>query len=111
MSMISLTKIQNVLPEFIDTRLMPTAPDWIKFLLGASKPFALRRADELITQNLQMLKASGMVNEQNQLDIEKFKVFLDGGFNSSPKVTLFGFNFDKQDGDALMGIIDKYKDS
>ena len=52
MSVISLTKIQNVLPEFIDTRLMPSAPDWMKFMLGASKPFALRRADVLITQNL-----------------------------------------------------------
>ena len=73
MSVISLTKIQNVLAEFIDTRLMPSAPDWMKFMLGASKPFALRRADELITQNLPMLKASGMVNDQNQLDIEQFK--------------------------------------
>ena len=50
MSVISLSKIQNVLPEFIDTRLMPSAPSHIKWILGGSTFIILRRADDLIDQ-------------------------------------------------------------
>jgi hypothetical protein len=34
MAYISLTKLQNVVPEFIDSRLMPSAPPAMKWILG-----------------------------------------------------------------------------
>lgn len=111
MSLISLSKLQNVLPEFIDTRLMPSAPSHIKWILGGSTFIILRRADDLIAQYLPMMKSFGLVNDQNQLDIELAKGFINSGFDKSGIVPLFGFNFDKTDGEALVGILEKYKDS
>lgn len=111
MSVISLSKIQNVLPEFIDTRLMPTAPSAMKWVLGGSTFLILRRSDAIIAQYLPTMKAVGLVNENNQLDIELTKGFLNSAFEKSGNVTMFGFTFDKTDGEALVGILEKYKDS
>lgn len=110
MSVISLSKIQNVLPEFVDTRLMPSASSGMKWLLGGSTFLILRRADTIIAQYLPMMKNAGLVNEQNQLDIELAKGFINSAFDKSGKVSAFGFIFDKTDGEALIGILEKYKD-
>lgn len=110
MSVISLSKIQNVLPEFVDTRLIPSAPSHIKWLLGGSTFIILRQADAMIAQYLPMMKSLGLVNDQNQLDIEMAKGFINSAFDKSGNVPLFGFNFDKSDGEAFIGILEKYKD-
>lgn len=111
MSVISLSKIQNVLPEFVDTRLMPSAPSAMKWILGGSTFLILRRADTMIAQYLPMMKSVGLVNEQNQLDIELAKGFINSAFDKSGTVFMFGFKFDKSDGEALIGILEKYKDA
>lgn len=110
MARISLSKIQNVLPEFIDTRLMPSAPTAMKWILGGSTFLILRQADTIIAQYLPMMKTAGLVNDQNQLDIELAKGFINSAFEKSGTVPMFGFNFDKSDGEALIGILEKYKD-
>lgn len=110
MARISLSKIQNVLPEFIDTRLMPSAPTAMKWILGGSTFLILRQADTIIAQYLPMMKTAGLVNDQNQLDIELAKGFINSAFEKSGTVPIFGFNFDKSDGEALIGILEKYKD-
>lgn len=109
MARISLSKIQNVLPEFIDTRLMPSAPTAMKWILGGSTFLILRQADTIIAQYLPMMKTAGLVNDQNQLDIELAKGFINSAFEKSGTVPMFGFNFDKSDGEALIGILEKYK--
>lgn len=110
MSVISLSKIQNVLPEFVDTRLMPSAPSAMKWILGGSTFLILRRADAIIAQYLPMMKMAGLVNGNNQLDIELTKGFLNSAFDKSGNITMYGFTFDKTDGEALIGILEKYKD-
>lgn len=110
MSVISLSKIQNVLPEFVDTRLMPSAPSAMKWILGGSTFLILRRADAIIAQYLPMMKMAGLVNDSNQLDIELTKGFLNSAFDKSGNITMYGFTFDKTDGEALIGILEKYKD-
>lgn len=110
MARISLSKIQNVLPEFIDTRLMPSAPTAMKWVLGGSTFLILRQTDTIIAQYLPMMKTAGLVNDQNQLDIELAKGFINSAFEKSGTVPMFGFNFDKSDGEALIGILEKYKD-
>lgn len=110
MSVISLSKIQNVLPEFVDTRLMPSAPTTMKWILGGSTFLILSRADAIVAQYLPTMKMAGLVNDNNQLDIELTKGFLNTAFEKSGNVTLFGFTFDKSDGEALVGIMEKYKD-
>lgn len=111
MSVISLSKIQNVLPEFVDTRLMPSAPSAMKWILGGGTFVILRQADTMIAKYLPMMKNVGLVNEQNQLDIELAKGFINSAFDKSGTVNVFGFNFDKTDGEALIGILEKYKDA
>lgn len=110
MSVISLSKIHNVLPEFVDSRLMPSAPSVMKWILGGSTFLILRQADDIISQYLPMMKSFGLVNDQNQLNIELTKGFINSAFSKSGTISLFGFNFDKTDGEAFIGILEKYKD-
>ncbi len=67
---ISLSKISQVLPEFVDTRLMPSAPSTMKWILGGSTFLILHQADALIQKYLPMLKQVGIIDESNKLDIE-----------------------------------------
>lgn len=96
---ISLSKISQVLPEFVDTRLMPSAPSTMKWLLGGST-FLI----------LPMLKQVGIVDENNKVDIEVAKGFINSAFDKSGTVEYLGFKFDKSDGEALINIMEKYKD-
>lgn len=57
------------------------------------------------------LGIAGTVGLVNQLDIELAKGFINSAFDKSGIVPLFGFNFDKTDGEALVGMLEKYKDS
>ena len=110
MSVISLSKIQNVLPEFVDTRLIPSAPSTMRWILGGGTFLVLRQADTMINQYLPMIKSLGLVNDNNQLDIELTKGFINSAFDKSGVINLLGFNFDKSDGEALIGTMEKYKD-
>lgn len=110
MAYISLTKLQNVVPEFIDSRLMPSAPPAMKWILGGSTFILLKRADDILNQYTPMLKTMGLVNDKNQLDIDLTQGFINSAFAKSDNITMFGFTFDKNDGEALIGILDKYKD-
>lgn len=67
---ISLSKISQVLPEFVDTRLMPSAPSTMKWILGGSTFLILHQADTLIGKYLPVLKQVGIVDENNKVDIE-----------------------------------------
>ena len=63
---ISLSKISQVLPEFVDTRLMPSAPSTMKWILGGSTFLILHQADTLIGKYLPMLKQVGIVDNNNK---------------------------------------------
>lgn len=110
-ALISLSKLQNVIPEFIDTRLMPSAPSTMKWILGGSTFVILRRMDSIVSQYLPMLKTAGIVNDNNQIDIEMAKGFINSVFEKSGRVTVMNFTFDKSDGEALIGILEKYRDT
>ena len=110
MAVISLSKIQNVLPEFIDTRMMPVAPTNIKWVLGGATFLVLGQADALLGKYLPMLKALNLVNDNNQLDIELTKGFINSAFSKSDSLGFYGFTFNKHDGEALIAILEKYKD-
>ena len=107
---ISLSKISQVLPEFVDTRLMPTAPSTMKWILGGSTFLVLNQADALIQKYLPMLKQVGIVDENNKVDIPVVDGFLKQAFTKQETIEYFGFKFDKSDGEALINIMEKYKD-
>lgn len=108
---ISLSKISQVLPEFVDTRLMPSAPSTMKWLLGGSTFLILHQADTLIGKYLPMLKQVGIVDENNKVDIEVASGFINSAFDKSGTVEYLGFKFDKSDGEALINIMEKYNDN
>lgn len=110
MSWISLNKLQNIIPEFVDERLIPSAPPVIKWLLGGSTFLVLQKLDEMIKQYAPMLKQLGLINEKNQLDIDRTKGFINSAFNKSGQVTLYGFTFNSSDGEFLVNLLEKYKD-
>ena len=102
---ISLSKISQVLPEVVDTRLMPSAPSTMKWILGGSTFLILHQADTLIGKYLPMLKQVGIVNENNnnnKIDIDVAKGFINSAFDKSGTVEYLGFKFDKPDGEALI---------
>lgn len=96
---ISLSKISQVLPEFVDTRLMPSAPSTMKWILGGST-FLI----------LPVLHQVGIVDENNKVDIVVARGFINSAFDKSGAVEYFGFKFDKSDGEVLINIMEKYKD-
>lgn len=110
-ALVSISKLQNVIPEFIDTRLMPSAPSTMKWILGGATFVILRRMDDIVSQYLPMLKTAGIVNDNNQIDIEMAKGFINSAFEKSGRVTVMNFTFDKSDGEALIGILEKYRDT
>lgn len=52
----------------------------------------------------------GIVDENNKVDIEVAKGFINSAFDKSGAVEYLGFKFDKSDGEALINIMEKYKD-
>ena len=110
MAVISLNKFQQVLIEFVDQRLIPSAPPLMKWTLGGMTFLINRQADSMINQYLPMLRSLGLVNEQNQLDIDLARGFLNSAFSKSERVTFQGITLDAQEGEALIAIMEKYKD-
>ena len=111
-NLIDVNKLQNILPEFLDTRVIPSAPSVMKFLIGGATPLVLSRLSDMIQLYLPYLKALGIIIEDNgslKFDIDQLKVFLNSGFDKSGKIELYGFLFDKSDGEALINIMEKYK--
>lgn len=70
----------------------------------------LQNLSSMVEKYLPTLKALGMLDEQGRLDIEKARQVIDAGFSKCEKVPLLGFNFDRTDGEALLGILEKYRD-
>lgn len=106
---LSLNKLQNVLLEFVEAKLLPVAPPLMKFMIGGAIPVVLNQVDSLLTKYLPLLETLGMINS-NRLDVDKASDFIRGGFSKTEKVTLWNFTFDKNDGEYLIGLLEKYKD-
>lgn len=82
-----------------------------QIVLGKVNELALTtQADTLIGKYLPMLKQVGIVDENNKVDIEVAKGFINSAFDKSGSVEYLGFKFDKSDGEALINIMEKYKD-
>ena len=110
MALVNIDKLKQVIPEFIDSQLMPSAPPTMKFVLGGATFLILNRADGIVANYLPQMKALGLVNENNQIDTQLLKGFLNSAFNKSGNITVYGFTFDTSDGTALVNIMEKYRD-
>ena len=111
MALISPNKLSTVVTEFIDTRLMPSAPAHIKWILGGSTYLILNQMEAYKEQYAPSLKKLGIVTSNDQLDIGQVSGFLTRAFEKSPEVEMFGFKFTKADGIALVDILNKHQDT
>ena len=109
---ISLDKVKlNVIPEFIDTRLLSSAPSPLKFLIGGATPLVLNKFDSIIESYKKPLEMLEILNKDgSNLDIDKANIFINSGFNKSGKFEFGGFIFSKSDGEAFVNLLNKYKD-
>lgn len=75
---------------------------------------SLTRVDDMAQKYAPILKEFGLMNESNLLDTEKVKLFIDTAFQkqSEVKINLMGipFKFDSSDGQALLEIMERYKE-
>lgn len=113
MSTISATKLSNVLSDFISERILPGAVGndgfWAGFARGAVQAIGAN-PDTFIVRNIkEKLDAKGMVDPQGNVDIEILKGGINGGFSVSDTVSMFGYRFDRGDGDAIIALLEKYK--
>lgn len=113
MSTISATKLSNVLSDFISERILPGAVGndgfWAGFARGAVQAIGAN-PDTFIARNIkEKLDAKGMVDPQGNVDIEILKGGINGGFSVSDTVSMFGYRFDRGDGDAIIALLEKYK--
>lgn len=117
MSMISFNNTKAILANFIDERIMPAIPEdrsFIRWGLGGASVLVLTRVDDIVQKYAPILKEFGLMNESNLLDTEKVKLFIDTAFQkqSEVKINLMGipFKFDASDGQALLEIMERYKE-
>lgn len=108
--LISLNKLQNVLLEFVEAKMLPVAPPIIKFLIGGAVPVVLNKFDEVVNQYRPQLELLGLLTKEGKLDIEKASSFIRGGFSKTESITLYNFKFNKEDGEFLINLTEKYKD-
>lgn len=113
MSTIPVVKPSNVVADFISDRILPGATGndgfWAGFARGAVQAVGAN-PDTFIARSIQeRLNAKGMVDPQGNVDIEVLKGGINGGFSVSNTVSMFGYRFDRGDGDAIIALLEKYK--
>lgn len=106
---LSLNKLQNVFLEFVETKMLPVAPPVVKFMIGGATPLVLKNLDSMIEQYRPILESLGII-DSNRVDIDKASSFIRSGFDKTTTIQLWQFKFDKQDGEYLIGLMEKYKD-
>lgn len=113
MSTISAVKLSNVLSDFISERIIPGSAGndgfWAGFARGAVQAIGAN-PDSFVARSIrEKLDAKGMVDPQGNVDIEILKGGINGGFSVSNTVSMFGYRFDRGDGDAIIALLEKYK--
>lgn len=92
----------------------PEDKSFIRWGLGGASVLVLTGVDDIAQKYTPILKEFGIMNESNLLDTEKVKLFIDTAFQkqSEVKINLMGipFKFDASDGQALLEIMERYKE-
>lgn len=116
--MLRVEEIKAIIGDFLDERILPAAgnsSNLLKWAIAGSSVLALNRFDLLFNKNQGILKDLGILDESNSLVPENIKLFLDTAFSkqSTIEISLLGtaFTLDKSDGDALLAIINRYREA
>lgn len=101
-------QVKQVLADFLSQEVLPKAAGGAGLVIGVAGGMALRRIDPLIEANLPTLKALGIVDDQNRIDVEALHEEARKTLAQSGNVNLFGYIVDQADADALLSIAKKY---
>lgn len=102
--MVPYSNLRPILITFLDERILPhVESSLVKWSLAGLVPQYL--------DNKQLLESLGLVHN-DQIDIAKVREFLSNAFDKEPtlKIEVLGlkFMFTKDDGEALVHIMEKY---
>lgn len=101
-------QVKQVLADFLSQEVLPKAAGGAGLVIGVAGGMALRRIDPLIEANMPTLKALGIVDDQNRIDLEVLHEEIGKTLAQTGRVNLMGYLFDQADADALLSIAKKY---
>ena len=114
---ISFNSVQGALANFLDERVLTAIPEdksFIKWALSGSSVLVLNNLQDMLKKYSSILQEFGIMDESNNVDIDKVKLFLDSAFNKQPILTVpilsIPFKFDESDGKALVDILNRYRE-
>lgn len=113
---IDTERLQLALADFIDQRVI-TALDTgspYRWLFGGASTIALSQVQNLIKHYTPILKTLGIIDDKGKIILEVVETFLNSAFEkqSNLRFPILGipFNFNKEDGDALISLLKQYGD-
>lgn len=116
-SMISFSSAQGALANFLDERILSAVPEdksFVKWTLSGASVLVLNNLQGMLTKYTPILKEFGIMDDSNNIDVDKVKLFLDNAFKKQPRFTVpimsIPFNFDESDGKALVDILNRYRE-
>lgn len=115
MSVISVSKLRNIIPAFIDNQILPNiTTDWKRFAIGGATGVVMLRFDNFVADLAPKGRSMQVLTQDGKLDIAVVKAFLDGGFKASPTVQMPAplnlVVFDQPDADAFIRMLEENKD-
>ena len=109
MSYVNLDQLPAFINEYALTRLMPNAPSLMQFVIGGVLGSIQTKIPSLVAKYEQPAKMLNLLNDKNQINVEGVRTFLANGFNKANKVTIAGFTLDREEGEALVQILEAHK--
>lgn len=104
-------RVPSALADFLDQRVLTAldANSPYRWLIGGASAIALSRFDTLIKSYMPILKGMGLIDEAGNLVIDVVETFIQSAFDKQPNVKFpivgIPFNFNREDGDALIQIL------
>ena len=113
MSTILAVKLSSVISDFISERIIPGATGndgfWAGFARGAVQAIGSNPDSFVSKRIMTMLSDKGLIDPQGNVDLPILIGGLKGAFDTAGSVSMFGYRLDRGDGDALIALLEKYK--
>ena len=109
MSYVNLDQLPSVINQYAMTRLFPNAPSLMQFVIGGVLGSIQSKIPELVAKYEQPAKMLNLLNDQKQINVEGVRLFLNNGFAKTNKITIGGITLDREEGEALIAILEAHK--
>lgn len=100
--------VKQVLSDFLQTEVLPKAAGGQGFVFGVAAGMLLRSLDSKIETVIPQLKAIGILDDQNRIDLEALHEEAGKTIDKTGSFNVMGYVLDKTDIDALYRIAQKY---